>query len=132
MEAVLSIWLDASIQAHDFVDKAFWKNQRQSMREVYIPNSETFVIESHSSILGFYSLVQNSLAAIFVAPSYQGEGFGKQLLLHAKSKRETLSLNVYKKNRKSVEFYLAHGFEIVNEQKDEHTGELEYVMSLVC
>ena len=132
MESVLSVWLEASIQAHHFVEANFWKNQVKSMREVYIPNSETFVIESHSNILGFYSLVQNSLAAIFVAPSHQGQGYGKQLLLHAKSKRKRLSLNVYKQNIKSVKFYLAHGFQIVSEQNDEHTDNLEYVMSTVC
>ena len=68
------------------------------MREVYIPASETFVFEDSSGVLGFYSLLDNQLAALFVDPAHQGKGFGKQLLDHAKCLRKALSLAVYKKN----------------------------------
>ena len=128
MDRLLEIWLSASIKAHDFVDASFWQANIESMRDVYIPASESFVIEDSSGVLGFYSLLNNQLAALFVDPAHQGKGFGKQLLDHAKCLRKTLSLAVYKENTSSVGFYTSQGFKRVKEQIDEKTGLAEYLM----
>jgi putative acetyltransferase len=130
MDNVLEIWLSASIIAHDFVDESFWKSQVENMRNIYIPASETYVYEEDSVVLGFYALNENNLAAIFVNPQCQGKGIGKQLISHAKTKRDTLNLNVYKENERSYQFYLSQGFKVVSEQVDEHTGHLEYTMTV--
>ncbi|MEX0780177.1 MAG: hypothetical protein WD037_10590 [Balneolales bacterium] len=50
MDQVLSIWLDASVQAHDFVDRYFWESKLDDMRDVYIPGSETFVYDDEGTI----------------------------------------------------------------------------------
>ncbi len=126
---VLDIWLSASIKAHDFVDASFWESQVENMRNIYIPASETYVFESNSKVVGFYSLNENNLAAIFVSPEFQGKGIGKQLMLHAKKQRVRLILSVYKENKASCQFYLSQGFSVVSEQTDEHTGHQEYTMS---
>ncbi|CAM4245090.1 N-acetyltransferase [Vibrio neonatus] len=130
IEAVLDIWLKASIQAHDFVAAEFWQSQVSNMRDIYIPASKTYVFEKEGNIVGFYSLYQNLLAAIFVSPDYQGQGFGKQLISHAKEQCSQLTLNVYKENQAAYRFYLAQGFEVDNEQLCEHTGCAEYAMSM--
>ncbi|MEK0276751.1 N-acetyltransferase [Vibrio vulnificus] len=129
LDSVLEIWLNASVKAHDFVDPEFWKSQVDNMRNLYIPASETYVYEIGSKIEGFYSRHENNLAAIFVQPELQGQGIGKQLLSHAKSQREMLTLSVYKENQSSYGFYLSQGFKLVNEQIDEHTGHQAYTMS---
>lgn len=128
MDRLLEIWLSASIKAHDFIDASFWQANIESMRDVYIPASETFVIEDSSGVLGFYSLLDNQLAALFVDPAHQGNGFGKQLLDHAKCLRNELSLAVYKENTPSVGFYTSQGFKRVKEQIDEQTGHAEFLM----
>ena len=129
MEPVLEIWLTASVKAHDFVDTSVWESQVENMRTIYIPASETFVYERDSEVVGFYSLKDDVLAAIFVCPEFQGRGIGKQLLQHAKRQRASLTLSVYRGNNASCRFYLSHGFSIVSEQPDEHTGHPEYTMS---
>lgn len=63
IEAVLDIWLRASIEAHDFVAASFWESQLDDMRNLYIPGSETWVYEQDGAVLGFYSLCDNHLAA---------------------------------------------------------------------
>lgn len=130
IEAVLDIWLRASVEAHDFMAASFWESQLDSMRNLYIPASETWVYDEGGEVLGFYSLCDNHLAAIFVDPHAQGRGIGKQLIAHAKSRRATLTLSVYQENRASCAFYLAQGFRIVSEQTEQHTGRMEYSMSL--
>ncbi|HCE4658674.1 TPA: N-acetyltransferase [Vibrio parahaemolyticus] len=129
LDSVLEIWLEASVKAHDFVPADFWGSQVENMRNIYIPASEVFVYEIESKIVGFYALYESTLAAIFVFPEFQGKGVGKQLLSHAKAQRAILSLSVYKENQASYQFYLSHGFAVVSEQLDEHTGHPEYTMS---
>ncbi len=96
IDQILAIWLSASIKAHEFIESAFWKSKISEMRDVYIPSSETLVYEAEGAVVGFYSLYENNLAAIFVAPGSQGKGLGSVLLDHAKSRRESLQLAVYK------------------------------------
>jgi len=128
MDQVIAIWLEASIKAHDFVTREFWESKVEDMREIYIPSGETWVCEKEGSIRGFLSLVENTLAAIFVSPDYQGTGIGKQLMTRAKEVRSNLNLTVYKENRKGVEFYEKCGFQVEREQIDEHTGHPELLM----
>ncbi|SIP95689.1 N-acetyltransferase [Marinobacterium stanieri] len=128
IEAILDIWLQASIKAHDFVPDEFWEAQVDDMRTLYIPASETFVFEQNADVVGFYSLNEDRLAAIFVLPEQQGQGIGKQLLDHAKTQRPSLTLSVYTENETACAFYLSQGFEVVSEQIDEDTGCPEYTM----
>lgn len=125
---LLDIWLMASIKAHSFVDEQVWHSQFEAMRDIYLPNSETYVYEENAKLIAFYSLNGDQLAAIFVAITSQGKGFGKQLITHALKQRNNLSLSVYQENQASVQFYLGQGFSIKSEQKDEFTGHFEYTM----
>ncbi|WP_338805303.1 N-acetyltransferase [Xenorhabdus griffiniae] len=130
MDAVLSIWLEASIKAHNFVAAEFWQSQRENMRSIYIPASEVYVYVQDANVVGFYALHENSLAAIFVSPDKQGQGIGKALVNDAKNRRTELTLSVYQQNQASYEFYLSQGFYVVSEEVDEHTGCQEYFMCL--
>lgn len=129
LDCVLQIWLDASLIAHDFIDPAFWQSQVENMRNLYIPASETYVMERDSRVVGFYSLLDNQMAALFVAPDCQGQGIGKRLMAHAMTQRPVLTLAVYKNNTASCQFYLSQGFVVTHEQVDEHSGQVEYWMS---
>ncbi|MCH8500628.1 MAG: N-acetyltransferase [Aliidiomarina sp.] len=129
IDHILKIWLSASIKAHDFIESSFWKSKTSEMRDVYIPASETLVYEAGGEVVGFYSLYENNLAAIFVAPGSQGKGVGSLLLDDAKNRRQSLQLTVYKENTLSIEFYKKHGFTLLGEQIDEHTGHPELVMA---
>ena len=129
MDAVLRIWLDASLKAHDFIDAEFWRANLEPMRNLYIPASETYVIERESRVVAFCSLHDEQLAALFVAPDFQGMGLGKQLIAHAKTLRSQLTLGVYKANVASCAFYRSQGFAVSAEQIDEQTGQLEYLMT---
>lgn len=128
VDQILEIWLSASIEAHNFIEPGFWESKVNDMRDVYIPASETFIIEYEGSVAGFYSLYGGSLAAIFVAPEFQRKGMGTALLDDAKNRRMSLQLTVYKENVPSVKFYEKHGFISVGEQMDDHTGHPELIM----
>jgi len=128
MDAVIEIWLDASIRAHDFVSGNFWQSKVIEMREVYIPASETYVYEEAGCTMGFVCLHGETLAALFVSPCAQGRGIGQKLVEKSKNVRQNLSLTVYKENQKSVDFYKRCGFKSVEERIDKYTGHSEIVM----
>jgi len=128
IEVVLNIWLEASIQAHGFIDASFWHSQLDAMRHVYLPAADSHIFEREGKVCGFCSLNQNVLAALFVAPEHQGTGIGAQLLADAKIRRPTLELAVYSANIPARRFYERQGFVVLCEQRDEHTGNLEIRM----
>ncbi|MDI9433308.1 MAG: GNAT family N-acetyltransferase [Sedimentisphaerales bacterium] len=128
MEDVINIWLDASVEAHDFIDRQFWRSKVGDMKDVYLPACETYVYEDEQGIRGFLSLEGNTLAALFVSPECQGQGIGRKLVERAKDLRDHLELCVYKDNHKSVRFYETCGFRSVSEKLDKHTGCPESVM----
>jgi putative acetyltransferase len=128
MDSVLHVWLDASIDAHSFIDREFWESNVSAMREIYLPSSEMYVSEDNGSVDGFIALSGESVAALFVSPSSQGKGIGTQLLNKAKEMRSTLDLCVYKENVKSFEFYRKHLFVAEGEHVDNKTGCVQIVM----
>jgi len=127
-EAILDIWLRASIQAHGFISENFWRSQQDAMRNIYLPSAKSRVFESEGQVCGFYSLNQNALAALFVEPEHQGAGIGTQLLADAKIRRSTLELAVYSANVPARRFYARHGFVVLRDRPDEHTAHLETLM----
>ncbi|GIZ10721.1 N-acetyltransferase [Pseudomonas sp. NCCP-436] len=127
-DTILDLWLQASIKAHDFIDETFWLGQLEAMRNLYLPSAEVYVGEQNHEVKGFYALVGERLAALFVSPEAQGRGYGGQLLEHAKARCTPLSLTVYQRNQPSVEFYRRRGFVVIARQLDAATAEAEYLM----
>jgi putative acetyltransferase len=128
IKKLVEIWYEGSLIAHDFIDKDYWKSQRTEMEEKYIPMSETYVVSNGKDVVGFISMVDNYLAALFIDVKHQGKGYGKALLNFIKTQRENIQLKVYKKNNNAVNLYLENGFEIKEEFLDEQTIEEEFLM----
>lgn len=128
LNAVIEIWYNASVKAHNFITSDYWQEKKEDMKNLYIPSSNTFVYEYNNQILGFISLVDNYIAAIFVANNVQGKGIGQQLMQFAKDQFFVLQLGVYAKNYNAISFYCQQGFKIIQEKIDEPTGEIEVVM----
>lgn len=129
IDKVMDIWMKSTIKAHDFISKEYWQNNYNTVKEVYIPMSETFVYKDVQGIKGFISVINNEfIGALFVDIDFQGNGIGKQLLDYAVSKYGKLQLAVYKENKKSVEFYINRGFKIIEEQINDDSKHVEYIM----
>ena len=129
IDKVMDIWMKSTIKAHDFISKEYWQNNYNTVKEVYIPMSETFVYKDVQGIKGFISVINNEfIGALFVDIDFQGNGIGKQLIDYAVSKYGKLKLAVYKENKKSVEFYIKRGFKIIEEQINDDSKNVEYIM----
>lgn len=117
-------------KAHDFVAADFWDKKFNEVRDVYLPQAETFVFEDKHKIKGFVSVLADSfIGALFVDNNFQRQNTGTKLLNYVRQKRPFLTLSVYAKNINAVNFYQKNGFKIVAERKDSQTNENELIMS---
>lgn len=128
LEKIMKIWLDTNIQAHDFIPADYWKNNFDSVKRM-LPEAEIYVCEAQGNIKAFIGIDSGYIAGIFVSSEMQSNGMGKQLLDKAKELYSNLSLSVYQKNQKAIQFYRREQFAVKQEQIDENTGEAEYLMT---
>lgn len=112
-DALIELWLESTISGHPFIAESYWRESLSVVRDVYIPQSTTWVAMQDEIVTGFVSIMDNQfIGALFVAPSYAGKGIGTALLKHAQSYYSALSLEVYQKNQRAVHFYHRMGFRI--------------------
>lgn len=129
IDKIMDIWLKSTIKAHDFIEEKYWKDNYNTVKNIYIPMADSFVYEDDKGIKGFISIINNEfIGALFVDIDNQGSGIGKKLIDYVMHKYNHLSLAVYKENKKSVDFYISRGFKIIKEQLNEDSGYEEYIM----
>lgn len=130
MDAVLDIWMQGSLQAHGFIEKSYWERQKERFRETLLSHSITAVYcdPQTDRIIGFMSLVENFITALYVVPEEQGRGIGHHLLRRAKYLYPILELTVYTENKSALAFYINEGFQIIRYQTDQATGHEEALM----
>lgn len=126
-EQVMEIWLTGNIDAHSFIPKEYWLSNFDMVREQLL-QAEVYVFENEGSIQGFIGIQEDYIAGIFVKEEVRSAGIGKRLLDYIKENHSALTLNVYQKNRRAVEFYQREGFYILSEGLDEETKETDCTM----
>ena len=127
IDKVADIWLDTNIRAHDFIPAQYWESNFESVKEL-LPRATVYVYEDDQGIQGFIGLNDEYIEGIFVSDGMQSQGIGRLLLNYAKTKRNELRLNVYRKNTRAIAFYQREGFKILCSGIDEATGEKDHVM----
>ena len=126
---VMTIWTKGNFKAHPFIEKDYWLENFNKVKEEYLWKAETYVYTEDDEIKGFISLLDGGyIGALFVKTDNLRQGIGKRLLNYVKEKYDKLTLNVYEKNVDATLFYVAMGFKNKKIQIDENTGEKEYIM----
>jgi putative acetyltransferase len=136
LDEMLRIWYEASVIAHDFLPAEFWAGERETIRDVYIPMSETWLAEEDGrvvgGVVGFIALLDNKVGGLFIDPAHQRRGIGKMLLDHARSLRDgAMTVHVFKANAGARRFYERYGFTAVRESVEQTTGCEEIEMALM-
>lgn len=119
---LLDVWYQASLTAHPFLSQEFLAAERSEIAKDWIPQSETTVYESDGRVVGFLSLIDNEVGAVFVEPDFQGRGIGRSLMDRARESRPYLELDVFEANAIGRRFYDSYGFELVSRHIDEASG----------
>lgn len=127
LDKIMDIWLRSNIDAHDFIDENYWKDNFLAVRSM-LPEADIKVACLDKEIVGFMGIKDGYIAGIFVDKEKRGYGLGSKLLEEGKKFYDKLSLDVYKKNKDAYNFYLKKGFLVVDEKYDEENKEIEYTM----
>lgn len=129
LDPVLTLWLESTTFAHPFIDEQYWHDSLALVRDVYLPAAQTWVWEENDTLLGFISVMDNQfVGALFVAPQALHRGIGSALLNEVKQRYPMLSLEVYQKNGRAVNFYHALGFRIEDGAWQEETRHPTWIM----
>lgn len=132
VDAVLKVWLRASVLAHDFMPPEHWQGRAAFVREECLPRCLTmvFVDDESGELAGFASLLGDCLAGLFVDPQQQGRGIGSRLFGLVRRICPALHLTVYAENTRARAFYERQGLRVQEHRTDEDTGHEELVMAL--
>ena len=127
---LLELWLESTIYAHPFIAESYWRESLEVVRDVYLPAAATWVWQENDALKGFISVMDSRfVGALFVAPQAIRHGIGRALLDEIKQHYDWLSLEVYQKNVRAVNFYHAQGFRIEDSAWQDDTQHPTWIMS---
>jgi len=113
-DRVLEIWEAASRAAHSFLPESFLVAERREVRDRHLPMAETWLWEEDRRVLGFVSLIGTEVGALFVDPTSQRRGIGRDLMTFAMERHGALELEVFEENAGARAFYETFGFVVVS------------------
>lgn len=122
LEALLDVWYQSSSIAHPFLDADFMEQEKKNIRDLYIPNTKTWVYTEVNELVGFIAMMGNEVGAIFVKPEKQGQGIGKKLMDFVSQFHQQLEVEVFKDNKIGRAFYDKYGFKTIKEHIHEQTN----------
>lgn len=129
IDAVMEIWLQTNISAHDFIPEKYWYGNFEAVKGQYLPKSDNYVFDEDGVIKAFICIMKGAfIGALFVSKEYQKQGIGQKLIEYCKASYDKLGVAVYVENKRAVDFYEKCGFEIKKEQKNTDSGYQEYIM----
>ncbi|MGW6394041.1 GNAT family N-acetyltransferase [Streptomyces sp. NPDC055103] len=110
--AVADVWLRSYTAALPGVRRAHTDDEvRYWLREIVVPNQETWVATVDGSVVAMMVLDDEELDQLYVDPQWRGQGIGDRLVELAKQNRPTgLALWTFQVNAPAGRFYERHGF----------------------
>lgn len=129
-DALIKIWDNAEALAHPFLSAEVRDQVRKDMRNMYLPNTETWVLEKEGAPVGFIAMIGKEIGGLFLDPSQQGKGLGRQMVDYMVSLKGPLTVEVFKDNKIGLPFYKRYGFEVVGEGAFDASGDETFKMAM--
>ncbi|MEP4036557.1 GNAT family N-acetyltransferase [Pseudophaeobacter sp.] len=130
LEPVMAVWKAANALAHPFLKKGFVAEVERSIREGFLPISETYVLEDAEQVIGFIALMGNQIGGLFLDPACHGRGYGRALVDHAVGFKGPLKVEVFRDNQIGRPFYERYGFEFVEDELHAPSGQVNRKMAM--
>ncbi len=127
---VLDLWMRSFTQGHPFIESNFWEKYYSSVKELYVNEKDTYVYIYNDKIVGFISVaVDGTIRGIYVDPEYHNRRIGTKLAKFVQNMYMGLNMEIYKKNRKALDYATYLGFLIVAAYIKEENDEICYRLS---
>lgn len=105
------IWYDAFCVSHNFIAPKDVADIKHMVRKDYLPGKSFWVaVDRDDCAVGFMRLDGSHVDSLFVHPEMQKQGIGRELLSHAYSLSDELSVEVNEQNLEARRFYEHMGF----------------------
>lgn len=86
---------------------------REYLTDVVLPTNQVWIAEVDGTVAGFITFADGWLNQLYVAPQFQRQGIGSDLLKVATQSQGTLQLWVFESNVPAIQFYERAGFGVV-------------------
>lgn len=129
-DALIAIWEKANALAHPFLATEFVTFVKDAMRNMYLPNAQTWVLEDNDAPIGFIAMIDTEIGGLFLDPAYHGHGHGRTMVDHVVALKGPLCVEVFKENKIGQPFYERYGFEFVDEYLHEQSGAVTLKMAM--
>ena len=129
-DALISIWDDAESAAHPFLPQSLRDKVREDMRNIYLPNAETWVLETDGIPVGFIAMINTEIGGLFLGTSHHGKGMGRQMVDFVVDLKGPLTVEVFKENKIGLPFYERYGFAVTSEGRFEPSGHETFKMAM--
>ena len=128
---VMTIWVKGNFKANSFIEKDYWLEIYNQTKVDFLENFKTYVYAENDEILGFISIYDNEIKAIYVKEEYRGKGIGSKLINYCRDNLEKdveIFVKVFEKNMNSIIFFSKRQFKNSKIQLNEQFNETEYIM----
>ncbi len=129
-DALIAVWDKAEAEAHPFLPQSVRDQVRKDMRNIYLPNAETWVVEHDGNTVGFIAMIGTEIGGLFLDPAQQGKGLGRQMVDHVVALKGPLTVEVFKDNKIGLPFYERYGFVRTEEGMFEASGHSTLKMAM--
>ena len=129
-DALITIWDKAEPLAHPFLSDEVRDQVRRDTVNIYLPNAETWVLENHGTPVGFIAMIGTEIGGLFLDPSEQGKGLGRQMVDHVVAIKGPLTVEVFKDNKIGLPFYERYGFVVTGEGVFDASGDETFKMAM--
>ncbi len=130
IESVMEVWRRGNALAHAFLTEAYVAQVERDIRDIYMPNAETYVVEVDGYVVGFIALLENEIGGLFLDPSKHGKGYGRAMVDHAVALKGPLRVNVFRDNELGRSFYERYGFQFVADEPHDASGQINRTMAM--
>ncbi len=129
-DALITIWDKAEPLAHPFLSDEVRDQVRRDTVNIYLPNAETWVLENDGTPVGFIAMIGTEIGGLFLEPSKQGKGLGRQMVDHVVAIKGPLTVEVFKDNKIGLPFYERYGFVVTGEGVFDASGDETFKMAM--
>ncbi len=129
-DALIAIWDNAEPLAHPFLSDEVRDQVRRDTVNIYLPNAETWVLENEGAPIGFIAMIGTEIGGLFLDPSQQGKGLGRQMVDYIVAIKGPLTVEVFKDNKIGLPFYKRYGFVVTGAGVFDASGDETFKMAM--
>jgi len=119
---LMTIWEGAVLATHEFLATEDFELFKRLIPTDFFPQLRVFIIEDKHGAQAFFSVSDDNLEMLFVAPASRGKGYGKIAIDYVTQELQIKKVDVNEQNEQALGFYLKAGYKQVGRSEKDGMG----------